>query len=56
MSNYIISIPNFFMTLSFSFNVKSVFFINDSLYLSGKLLILSLDIVSLTISVVLYNL
>ena len=34
-----LNMSNFFMTLSFSFNVKSVFFNNDSLYLSGNLLI-----------------
>ena len=40
LSNYTMSIFNFFITSLFSFIVKSVFFNNDSLYLSGKLLIL----------------
>ena len=47
---------NFFITLSFSFKVNSVFFSNASLYLSGKLSILSLGIVSLFILVIFYNL
>ena len=37
MSNYTISIFNFFITSLFSFIVKTVFFSNDTLYLSGKL-------------------
>ena len=37
LSNYSISIFNFFITSLFSFIVSSVFFSNDMLYLSGKL-------------------
>ena len=47
---------NFFITVSFSFIVNSVFFNKDSLYLSDKLIILLLGIVSLIIPAILYNL
>ena len=46
----------FFVTLSFSFISNSVFFSKASLYLSGHLSISKLGIVSLLISLILYNL